>query len=223
MLTQRSEIVQNITTIKNLLSIAPIIPVIVLDEVEKAQPLAKALISGGLRVIEVTLRTKNALKIIEQMAKIDGAIIASGTVRNFSQMQNSYNAGCQFMVAPGTTKKLLNEAENIPIPLLPGVASVSEAMMAAERGYQYLKLFPAEPIGGVKLLKSLISPLPELKFCPTGGINKDNLKSYFELANVISVGGSWIATKQLLENNNFMQIEKNAKNALNIIGALSKD
>ena len=213
---------QKIPTIKNLLSIAPIIPVIVLDEVEKAQPLAKSLIAGGLRVIEVTLRTKNALKIIEQMAKIDGAIIASGTVRDFSQMQSSYNAGCQFMVAPGTTTKLLNEAENIPIPLLPGVASVSEAMIAAERGYQYLKLFPAEPIGGVKLLKSLVSPLPELKFCPTGGINEDNLKSYLELANVISVGGSWIATKQLLQNNNFAKIEENAKNALNIISALSK-
>ncbi len=199
--------------IKNILSSSPIIPVIVLDDVSKAKPLAKALVAGGLPVIEVTLRTKNAFQIIEEMAAVEGAIIGSGTIRDFSMMQQSVDAGCQFMVSPGAPKKLLKQAKDIPIPLLPGIASATEIMAASEMGYKYLKFFPAEGLGGVNMLKNFISPFQDIKFCPTGGINEKNAKSYLTLSNVICVGGSFITPKEAIIAGDFERIEALAREA----------
>ncbi len=161
---------QNWQALEKTLGMAPVIPVLILDDVAAARPLAEALVRGGLPVIEITLRTPNALKVIAEMAKVEGAVIGSGTLRTAEHMQQSVDAGCQFMVSPGAAPKLMQAAENMPIPLLPGVASPTEAMTAAELGYRFLKFFPAEAMGGPAVLKAFASPLPELRFCPTGGI-----------------------------------------------------
>ncbi|MCF6344569.1 MAG: bifunctional 4-hydroxy-2-oxoglutarate aldolase/2-dehydro-3-deoxy-phosphogluconate aldolase [Devosiaceae bacterium] len=203
-------------SLNNILSLAPVIPVIVLDDISKAKPLAKALVAGGLPVIEVTLRTKNAFEIIKEMAKVEGAIIGSGTIRNSLMMQQSVDAGCQFMVSPGAPKKLLKQAKDISIPLLPGIASATEIMAASEMGYKYLKFFPAEGLGGANMLKNFISPFQDIKFCPTGGISSKNAKSYLELSNVICVGGSWVVPKGALGEGNFDQIHELAKHAASL-------
>lgn len=208
---------QDITKLNDILSIAPVVAVIMLNDISKAQPLAKALVAGGLPVIEVTLRTKNAFEIIKEMTKVKGAIIGSGTVRNIEQMQQSYDAGCQFMVSPGAPINLLKAAKNISIPLLPGITSPTEIMVASGLGYKYLKFFPAKAMGGISLLKSFASPFPDISFCPTGGIEEKNAKSYLDLDNVICVGGSWVAPKDLIENDDFTAIEKLAQSAKNLI------
>lgn len=197
-------------------AIARVIPVMVLDDIALAQPLAEALVRGGLNVLEVTLRTPNALEIIAVMARVKGAIVGSGTVRNAKQMRQSQDAGCRFMVSPGAPLKLLEEAEQFDIPLLPGVATPSEAMAAAEMGYSFLKFFPAEAAGGAKLLKSLASPLPELSFCPTGGINPAIAADYLSLPNVICVGGSWITPPGAVAGKDYDHIEKLAREASRI-------
>ncbi len=204
---------QDIKKLNNILSLAPIIPVIVLDDVSKAKPLANALVAGGLPVIEVTLRTKNALKVIKEMAKVKGAIVGSGTIRDLSMMQQSIDAGCQFMVSPGAPKKLLEQATDISIPLLPGVASATEIMAASEMGYKYLKFFPAEALGGVNMLKNFISPFQDIKFCATGGINEKNARSYLGLSNVICVGGSFVTPKEAIIAGDFVKIESLARDA----------
>jgi 2-dehydro-3-deoxyphosphogluconate aldolase/(4S)-4-hydroxy-2-oxoglutarate aldolase len=128
-------------------------------------------------------------------------------------MQQSIDAGCQFMVSPGASPRLLDAAEDVDIPLLPGVGTATEAMTAAERGYSYLKLFPAEAMGGVKVLKGFASPLPDITFCPTGGVNPDNAKSYLALPNVICVGGSWVAPNDVVASGDFAAIERLARDA----------
>ncbi len=197
-----------------ILSLSPIIPVLVLDDIELAKPLAKTLVAAGLPVIEVTLRSNNALEIIKQMAQIKGAIIGSGTVRNIEQMRQSIDAGCQFMVSPGAPKKLLEQALNFDIPLLPGIATSSEIMQASEMGYKYLKFFPAKALGGVQMLKNFASPFPDIKFCPTGGIGAGDVRSYLELPNVICVGGSFITPKEALEQKDFEKIKNIAQKSL---------
>ena len=145
---------QDAAALRTTLSLAPVIPVIVLDDVAAARPLAEALVAGGLKVLEVTLRTRHALQIIEEMAKVEGAVVGSGTVHSPLQMGHSVDAGCQFMVSPGASPRLLEAAEDHPIPLLPGVGTPTEAMTAAEHGYSYLKFFPAEALGGTAVLKA---------------------------------------------------------------------
>ena len=209
---------QDTAALKKTLSLAPVIPVIILDDVSVAQAMAEALVAGGLPVLEVTLRTPNALKVIAEMAKVDGAVVGSGTVRTAEQMQQSVDAGCQFMVSPGASPKLLDAAENVSIPLLPGIASPTEAMTAAERGYSYLKFFPAEAMGGVPVLKSFASPLSDLTFCPTGGINPEKAKSYLALENVICVGGSWVTPLDAVAAGDFDRIEALARDAAALSG-----
>lgn len=209
--------VQDYKRLKEILFLAPVIPVIVLNDISKAQPLAKALVEGGLPVIEVTLRSDNALEIIKEMVKVEGAIIGSGTVRNVEHMQQSYDAGCQFMVSPGAPINLLKAAKDISIPLLPGIASPTEIMIASDLGYKYLKFFPAKAMGGISLLKSFASPFSDINFCPTGGIDEKNAKSYLDLPNVICVGGSWVAPKELINNDDFTAIKKLAQSAKNLI------
>ena len=209
---------QDVTKLKQAVKLARVIPVMILDDVSKARPLAEALVAGGLNVLEVTLRTPNALAVMAQMAKVDGAIVGSGTVRNHSHMQASVDAGCQFMVSPGAPQKLLEAAENISIPLLPGVGSPSEAMTAAEMGYSFLKFFPAEAMGGPAVLKAFGSPFPDLEFCPTGGVSPENAGTYLGLSNVICVGGSWITPANLIAQNDFDAIEAIAREATKLGG-----
>jgi 2-dehydro-3-deoxyphosphogluconate aldolase / (4S)-4-hydroxy-2-oxoglutarate aldolase len=204
---------QDVVALRQTLSQAPVIPVIVLDDVAAARPLAEALVAGGLTVLEVTLRTPRALQVIEEMAKVSGAIVGSGTVRSPLQMGHSVSAGCQFMVSPGAAPRLLEAAEQHPIPLLPGVATPTEAMTAAEHGYSFLKFFPAEAMGGVPVLKAFASPLPDISFCPTGGIDLEKARAYLALPNVICVGGSWILPADALEARDFDRIELLAREA----------
>jgi len=208
---------QNIEHIKTAAAKVGVIPVLVLNDIAIAKPLAEALVTGGLNVLEVTLRTANALAIIEEMAKVKGAIVGSGTVRNLNQMRQSEDAGAQFMVSPGAPIKLLQQAQEVSIPLLPGVGSATEAMVAAEMGYSFLKLFPAEAIGGHDLIKSLASPFADLSFCPTGGIDVKTAQKYLSLPNVICVGGSWITPQSLIDNKDFKAIENLAKAANSLI------
>lgn len=204
---------QDANAIRSILSLAPVVPVIILNDVSKARPLAEALVAGGLPILEVTLRTPNALKVMEEMGKVEGAIVGSGTVRTPLHMQQSVDAGCRFMVSPGISPRILDAADDIGIPLLPGIGSPSEAMTAAERGYSFLKFFPAEALGGAPVLKAFASPLPDITFCPTGGITPTNAKTYLDLPNVICVGGSWIMPADALSSGDFARVEALAREA----------
>lgn len=204
---------QDANAIRSILSLAPVVPVIILDDVSKARPLAEALVAGGLPVLEVTLRTPNALKVIEEMGKVTGAIVGSGTVRNQTQIKQSVDSGCQFMVSPGAPPRLLDAADDVTIPLLPGIGTPTEAMAAAERGYSFLKFFPAEAMGGAPVLKAFASPLSDITFCPTGGIDVEKAKTYLKLPNVICVGGSWIMPNDAVESGDFAHIEALAREA----------
>ena len=204
---------QNVEKLREILSLAPVIPVIVLDDVLKARPLAEALVAGGLCVLEVTLRTPHALQIIEEMAKVSGAVVGSGTVRSPLQMSHSVTAGCQFMVSPGASPRLLEAADEVAIPLLPGIGTPTEAMTASEHGYGFLKFFPAEALGGAPVLKAFASPLPDIMFCPTGGITQATARDYLALPNVICVGGSWILPAEAIESGDWGRVETLAREA----------
>jgi 2-dehydro-3-deoxyphosphogluconate aldolase / (4S)-4-hydroxy-2-oxoglutarate aldolase len=204
---------QDAAALRDLLTMAPVIPVIILDDVNAARPLAEALVAGGLPVLEVTLRTPHALQVIEEMAKVDGAIVGSGTVRSPLQMGHSVDAGCRFMVSPGASPRLLEAAEDQPIPLLPGIGTPTEAMTASEHGYTYLKFFPAEALGGAPVLKAFASPLPDIMFCPTGGIDLIKAKTYLALPNVVCVGGSWVMPPDAIEAKDWRRIEGLAREA----------
>lgn len=204
---------QDANAIRSILSLAPVVPVIILDDVAQARPLAEALVAGGLPILEVTLRTPNALKVMEEMAKVTGAIVGSGTVRTGAHMKASVDAGCQFMVSPGASPRLLDAAEDVSIPLLPGIGTPTEAMAASERGYSFLKFFPAEAMGGAPVLKAFASPLSDITFCPTGGIDQEKAKGYLALPNVICVGGSWIMPGDALASGDYARIEALAREA----------
>lgn len=192
---------------------APVMPVLVVEDASVAQPLARALVRGGLPVLEVTLRTPAALDVIREMARVEGGIVGAGTVLTPQDVAAAATAGARFAVSPGATDRLLDACEEAGLPLLPGAATASEAMRLFERGYDMLKFFPAEAAGGAKALKSLASPLPRISFCPTGGVGPDNAKSYLSLPNVICVGGSWVAPKHLIEARDFTGIESLASEA----------
>lgn len=204
---------QDAGTLKSILTAAPVVPVIIHDDVASARNLAEALVAGGLTTLEVTLRTPNALKVMEEMAKVTGAVVGSGTVRKRADMEASRDAGCRFMVSPGAPVALLEAAEDISIPLLPGIASPSEAMAASLMGYSYLKFFPAEAMGGAPVLKSFASPLPDISFCPTGGIDLEKAKTYLRLPNVVCVGGSWVVPGDTIAAGDFDAIRSLAAQA----------
>ena len=174
---------------------APIIPVLVLDDVACAPALAKALVAGGLPALEVTLRTAAALDAIRAMADVEGGIVGAGTLLTPSDIRAAKDAGATFGVSPGATPRLVAAAAEIGLPLLPGAATASEVMTLWEQGYDMLKFFPAEAAGGVAALKSIGAPIPQVGFCPTGGITTENAASYLALPNVICAGGSWVAPK----------------------------
>jgi 2-dehydro-3-deoxyphosphogluconate aldolase/(4S)-4-hydroxy-2-oxoglutarate aldolase len=204
---------QDTVALRSTLNLAPVIPVIILDDVAKARPLAEALIAGGLVVLEVTLRTRHALQVIEEMAKVPGAVVGSGTVRSPLQMGHSVDAGAKFMVSPGASPRLLEAAEGFAIPLLPGIATPTEAMTASEHGYNILKFFPAEAMGGAPVLKAFASPLSDISFCPTGGIDLAKARNYLALPNVICVGGSWVLPQDAIDSGDWKRIEDLAREA----------
>ena len=193
--------------------LAPIVPVLVVDDVAHAQPLAKALIAGGLPALEVTLRTPVALDVIHEMAKVPGGQVGAGTLITPEDVYAAKSAGATFGVSPGATDDLLEACEKADLPLLPGAATASEALRLLARGYSMLKFFPAEAAGGVPALKSLASPLPQISFCPTGGVNPQNAPDYLALPNVVCAGGSWVAPKDLVQSGNWAEIEAIARAA----------
>ena len=172
---------------------APVIPVLVVDDVQQARPLAEALVSGGLPVLEVTLRTPVALEAISIMSEVEGAVVGAGTLLSKEDVKAARYHGARFGVSPGATDELLTATRDVGMPMLPGAVTASEVMRLLSLGFESLKFFPAEAAGGAKLLKSLNGPLPQAQFCPTGGVNLDNVKSYLSLPNVMCVGGTWIA------------------------------
>lgn len=193
--------------------LAPIVPVLVVEDVAHALPLAQALVAGGLPALEVTLRTPAALDVIAAMAEVEGGVVGAGTLLTPDDVKAAKDAGAQFGVSPGATDVLLDAAEDQGLPLLPGAATASEAMRLLERGYDVLKFFPAEAAGGVSLLKSLASPLPQVRFCPTGGVSPANAGSYLSLPNVLCAGGSWVAPKQAMASGDWTGIETLAREA----------
>jgi 2-dehydro-3-deoxyphosphogluconate aldolase / (4S)-4-hydroxy-2-oxoglutarate aldolase len=179
-------------SVKQICSMAPVIPVLVIDQVQSAVPMAQALVEGGLPVLEITLRTPVALEAIRQMCEVPGAVVGAGTLLTAQDLRAAKQAGATFGVSPGATDALLEAAEAENFPLLPGAATASEVMRLLERGYDMLKFFPAQAAGGVKMLKSLAGPLPQVTFCPTGGVSPQNVAEYLALDNVLCVGGTWV-------------------------------
>ena len=198
----------------SILKLQPVVPVLVIKDLAHAVPLARALVAGGLKAIEITLRTPVALRAIRAVAdEVEGAVPGAGTVLNAAQYHQAVEAGSQFIVSPGTTQELLDVARKSPVPLLPGAATASEVMALREEGYGVLKFFPAEQAGGAAYLKSLSSPLAGTMFCPTGGITPDNARDYLSLPNVVCVGGSWVAPTALVEAGDWVGITRLAREA----------
>lgn len=180
---------------EELCRLAPVIPVLVLDDAATARPLAEALVAGGLPVLEVTLRTPAALDAIREMTAAPGGRVGAGTLLTPADVEAAKAAGATFGVAPGATDRLLDACEANDLPLLPGAATASEAMRLLERGYRVQKFFPAEANGGARALKAIGAPIPQVRFCPTGGVGLSNAEDYLSLANTLCVGGSWVAPK----------------------------
>lgn len=202
-------------TSEEIFSQGPVVPVLVIKDVEHAVPLAKALIAGGIRVLEVTLRTDAALEVIAKIAKeVPEAIIGAGTVTNRAQLQQVVDAGAKFAISPGMTTDLLKAGNEGNIALIPGISSISELMTAVDHGYTHLKFFPAEASGGVKALKAIGGPFPDIKFCPTGGISPSNYNDYLALPSVRCAGGSWLAPEDAMLNGDWDKITELAKQAV---------
>ncbi|MEM9580262.1 MAG: bifunctional 4-hydroxy-2-oxoglutarate aldolase/2-dehydro-3-deoxy-phosphogluconate aldolase [Pseudomonadota bacterium] len=193
--------------------LAPIIPVLVVHNVTHARPLATALVAGGLPALEVTLRTPAALEVIAEMAQVPGGIVGAGTLLTPDDVARAKTAGATFGVSPGATDVLLNACEDAELPLLPGAATASEAMRLLERGYSVQKFFPAEASGGVPALKAIGAPIPQVRFCPTGGVSPDNAKAYLALPNTVCAGGSWVCPQNLIDAEDWGAIEALAREA----------
>ena len=182
-----------------LCRMAPVIPVLVIEDVAHAEPLAKALVAGGLPVLEVTLRTDVALDVIKAMATVPGGVVGAGTVLNAADVAAAKAAGAKFAVSPGATDDLLQACAQADLPILPGAATATEAMQLLAKGYTTAKFFPAEAAGGAPALKAIGAPLPQITFCPTGGVNVKNAADYLALSNTACVGGSWVAPKAMMQ------------------------
>lgn len=192
---------------------APIVPVLVVDDAKDAAPFAQALVAGGLPALEVTLRTPAALEVIREMASVAGGVVGAGTLLTPADVLAAKDAGATFGVSPGATDRLLDACEDADLPLLPGAATASEAMRLLERGYKMLKFFPAEASGGAPALKAIGAPIPQVSFCPTGGVSPSNAKEYLRLPNVVCAGGSWVAPKDLVKAGDWAGITALAKAA----------
>lgn len=197
-----------------IMQLAPVIPVLTVRDVEDGVAQARALVAGGLPAIEVTLRTPAALDAIQAIARhVPGAHVGAGTIVDVGQIAEAIDAGATFLVSPGASPRLADAAAEAPVPFLPGVATPSEAIALRERGFRALKLFPAEAVGGAKLLASIAAPLPDLVFCPTGGIDLAKAPSYLALPNVKCIGGSWMLPKDALASRDYARVEALARQA----------
>jgi 2-dehydro-3-deoxyphosphogluconate aldolase / (4S)-4-hydroxy-2-oxoglutarate aldolase len=201
-------------TVAGILSLSPVVPVLVFRDADHAVPAARALLRGGLRVLEVTLRTPAALEALRRIAaEVPEAVVGAGTVLRASQLDEAKAAGAGFCVSPGFTPELLAAARGAGMPLLPGASTPAECMMLLDQGYRHLKFFPAEASGGIALLKALASPLAEVTFCPTGGIDLARARDYLALPNVACIGGSWLTPADALEAGDWGRIETLAREA----------
>jgi 2-dehydro-3-deoxyphosphogluconate aldolase/(4S)-4-hydroxy-2-oxoglutarate aldolase len=202
-------------SIDKIVQVAPVIPVMVVERLEDAVPLAQALYNGGLKVLEITLRTPVALDAIRAMvdALPEDAVIGAGTIVTPDDLKKAVEAGSTVLVSPGTTAELIEAAKASDVPLLPGIATPSEAMNLLAHGFTHMKFFPAESAGGVSMVKSIGGPLPQITFCPTGGINLAKAPEYLSLPNVACVGGTWMAPKELIAEKRWDEIEKLAREA----------
>ena len=200
----------------SLAAYGPVIPVIVIHRVEDAVPLAEALAEGGVRVLEVTLRTPVALHAMERMARVPEVILGAGTLRTPGDVAAAKNAGCRFGVSPGYTDALGEASRAHDLALLPGVATASEVMAANDAGYQFLKLFPAMVVGGVSLLKALAGPFPDVAFCPTGGISVETAPQFLKLPNVRVCGGSWLTPQDAIDARDWPRITRLAREAASL-------
>lgn len=198
----------------DLLAGQPVIPVIRIENAKDAVPLARALAAGGLRAIEITLRTSDALESIRRVAaEVPEAIVGAGTILSPKQFEQACEAGSKFIVSPGLTQNLIAAAADSPVPLLPGTITPGEIMTARDAGIDFLKFFPAEQAGGASFLKSLASPIADIRFCPTGGISASNARDYLSLPNVVCVGGSWVAPDAHVKEGRWAEIEALAREA----------
>ncbi len=194
-------------------ALAPVVPVLVIDRASDAAPLARALVAGGLPALEVTLRTPAALEAIRAMAAVPGGVVGAGTLLTPADVKAAKAAGARFGVSPGTTERLLSACEEEGLPLLPGAATATEVMVLLERGYTVQKFFPAEASGGAGALAAIGGPIPQVRFCPTGGIGPRNAGDYLSLGNVLCVGGSWVAPKDRVAAGDWAGIETLARAA----------
>lgn len=186
--------------------LAPVVPVLVIDDLAHAKPLAQALVAGGLPALEVTLRTPCALDAIRAMAEVPGGVVGAGTLLTRADVKAAKEAGATFGVSPGSTEALLDACAEFDLPLLPGAVTASEVMHLLERGYTVQKFFPAEQSGGAAFLKSIGAPIPQVSFCPTGGISLKNAMDYLTLKNILCVGGSWVAPKDAMARGDWAAI-----------------
>ena len=205
-----------------IMALAPVIPVLTVASVDDGVAQAKALVAGGLFAIEVTLRTPAALAAIRAIAKaMPDAVVGAGTIVAVEQIDEAVKAGARFLVSPGAPPALAKAAAQSPVPFLPGCATASEAMSLRERGFRSLKLFPAEAVGGAKLLASLAAPLPDLRFCPTGGIDLAKAPDYLKLPNVPCVGGSWMLPKAAIAAGDYFAVEALSREAAGLKRAVA--
>ncbi len=193
--------------------LAPVIPVLVIDDIAFAKPLAEALVAGGLPALEVTLRTRAALDVIRAMSQVPGGVVGAGTLITPADVKAAKAAGATFGVSPGATDRLIAACEDEGLPLLAGAVTATEVMALLERGFTVQKFFPAESSGGAAALKAIGAPLPQVSFCPTGGIGPGNVADYLSLSNVLCVGGSWVAPKALMEQGDWAGITALARAA----------
>lgn len=200
---------------KDVLTAGPVMPVMVIKDLDDAVPLAKALVKGGIKVLEITLRTPIALDAIKLISQqVEGAIVGAGTIANAAQLQAAQDAGAVFAISPGLTPSLLDAANNSQIALIPGIATLSELMLGMEYGLDHFKFFPAEAAGGIPMLQAISGPFPNITFCPTGGISPGNYKDYLQLPNVACVGGSWLAPQSVVMEKNWSKVSELARHAI---------
>ncbi|MDO9424266.1 MAG: bifunctional 4-hydroxy-2-oxoglutarate aldolase/2-dehydro-3-deoxy-phosphogluconate aldolase [Methylobacter sp.] len=199
----------------DVLNAGPVMPVMVIQNLEDAVPLAKALVAGGIKVLEITLRTPIALDAIRLISQeVEGAIVGAGTITTPEQLKAAEEAGAVFAISPGLTPKLLAAAQAGNIALIPGIATLSELMLGMEYGLDHFKFFPAEAAGGIPMLKSIAGPVPGVTFCPTGGISPENYNSYLQLSNVACVGGSWLVPADVVKAKNWAKVTELAKQTI---------
>jgi 2-dehydro-3-deoxyphosphogluconate aldolase/(4S)-4-hydroxy-2-oxoglutarate aldolase len=197
--------------------LAPVVPVLVIEDLAHAVPLARALVAGGLPALEVTLRTACALDAIRAMAEVPGGLVGAGTLLTPADVKAAKAAGAMFGVSPGATERLLDACAEHDLPLLAGAATASEIMWLLEQGYTVAKFFPAEQAGGAAYLKSIASPLPQMKFCPTGGIGLKNARDYLSLPNILCVGGSWVAPRDAMARGDWTSVTTLAAEAASLL------